>query len=77
LAHLYLTKISGVTAAEIARQKLQTAIRSYPRILLKREVQTLLVKLLLIQLLSPKVASYLLQKITQIRANRLQDNVVT
>lgn len=77
LAHLYLTKIPGVTAAGIAWKKLQMAIQLYPQILLNGKVQTLLVKLLLIQLLSPKLANYLLQKITRIRANGLQDRVVT
>lgn len=74
LAHLYLTKIPGATAAKIAWQKLQIAIRLQPQILLNRKVQTLLVKFLLIQLLSPKLANYLLQKITRIRANYIQDN---
>jgi len=77
LAHLYLTKISDATAAGIARQKLQIAIQSYPQILFDRKVQTLFIKLLLIQLLSPKIAYSLLQKIAQIRANRIQDNAMT
>lgn len=77
LAHLYLTKNSDATAAEIARQKLQLAIQSHPQILWKKSTQTLFIKLLLIQLLSPKIAYYLLQKIAQIRANRIQDNAVT
>ena len=76
LAHLYLTKISGATAAGVAWQKLQMAIQLQPQICLNRKVQTLLVKLLLIQLLSPKLANYLLQKMTRIRANYLQDNSV-
>jgi glycosyltransferase involved in cell wall biosynthesis len=74
LAHLYLTKIPGATAAGVAWHKLQMAIQLQPRILINRKVQTLLVKLLLIQLLSPKLANYLLQKITRIRASYLQDN---
>jgi glycosyltransferase involved in cell wall biosynthesis len=77
LAHLYLTKVPDAKAAGIARQKLQVAILSYPQILWKRSVQTLLIKLLLIQLLSPKLANYLLQKITQIRAKRIQNNATT
>ena len=77
LAHLYLTKTADATAAGIAQQKLQIAIQAYPKILLYRKVQTLLIKLLLIQLLSPKIAYYLLQKIAQIRAKRIQDNAVT
>lgn len=77
LSHLYLTKIPGVAAAGIAWQKLKVAIQSYPQILLNRKVQTLLVKLLLIQLLSPKLANYLLQKITRIRASYLQNNAIT
>ncbi|MBD2305937.1 glycosyltransferase [Chroococcidiopsis sp. FACHB-1243] len=74
LAHLYLTKIPGAAAAGVAWHKLRMAIQLQPRILLNRKVQTLLVKLLLIQLLSPKLANYLLLKITRIRASSLQDN---
>jgi glycosyltransferase involved in cell wall biosynthesis len=77
LAHLYLTKTADATAARIAQQKLQIAIQAYPKILFYRKVQTLLIKLLLIQLLSPKIAYYLLQKIAQIRAKRIQDNAMT
>lgn len=77
LAKLYLTKTPNAAAAGIARQKLQTAIQLYPQILKQRNVQTLIIKLLLIQLLSPKLANYLLQKSTQIRAKRIQNNATT
>jgi len=77
LAHLYITKIPGVTTAEMAWRKLQIAIQLHPQILLNRKVQILLVKLLLIQLLSPKLANYLFHKLARIRANYFRDNAVT
>jgi GT2 family glycosyltransferase len=71
LAHLCLTRISSAGGAEQASQKLQTAIRLYPRTLLDRKTQVLVIKLLLIGILSPKIASYLLKFISLIRATRI------
>jgi GT2 family glycosyltransferase len=73
LAHLCLTRISGAGGAEQAAQKLRAAIRLHPGTLLDKKTQVLAIKLLLIQVLSPKMASYLLQLISKIRATRIQD----
>lgn len=73
LAHLYLTRISGAGGADQAAQKLRAAIRLYPRTLLDKKTQVLAIKLLLIQVLSPKMASYLLQLVSKIRATRIRD----
>jgi len=74
LAHLYLTRIPDAGKAKQASQKLQTAIRLHPRILLDKNTHVLVIKLLLIRVLSPKLASYLLQSISKIRATRIQDS---
>jgi len=68
LAHLYLTRISDAGGAKQAGQKLQVAVRLYPQILLNRKTQILVIKLLLIQLLSPKIASYFLNLFSTIHA---------
>ncbi|MDZ8080630.1 MAG: glycosyltransferase [Nostoc sp. DcaGUA01] len=72
LAHLYLTRIPGASGAKLASEKLKKAISLYPNILLTKKVQVLVFKLLLIKVLSPKIASYLLQIISKIRASRMQ-----
>lgn len=72
LAHLCLTRIPNAGGAKQASQKLQKAIRLYPKIILEKRTQTLVVKLLLISVLSPKVASQVLQYLSKIRANRLR-----
>ncbi len=74
LAHLYLTRIPGAGGAKQAGQKLQIAIRLHPRILLGRKTQVLVIKLLFIRVLSPRIASYLLQLLSKIRATRIQDS---
>jgi len=74
LAHLYLKRISGAGGAKQASQKLQTAIRLNPRILLHKKTQILVIKLILIRVLSPRIASYLLQLSSTLRATRLQDS---
>ena len=71
LAHLCLTRVPNAKGAKQASQKLQKAIRMYPRLLLDKKTQVLVLKLLLIRLLSPKVASYLLQLVTKVRATRI------
>jgi|SRR5919199_1486969 glycosyltransferase involved in cell wall biosynthesis len=68
LAHLCLTRIFSADGAKQAGKKLQTAIYIYPRILLERKTQALVIKLLLIQILSPKLASYLLQLFSKTHA---------
>lgn len=72
LAHLCLTRISGGGGAKQAAQNLRIAIRLHPQILLGRMAQVLLIKLLAIRVLSPKVASYLIQMISKVRASRIQ-----
>lgn len=71
LAHLCLTRVTGMNGAQQARQKLGTAIRLYPQILLVRRTQAILLKLLLIRLLSPKLANNFLQFISRTRASRM------
>jgi glycosyltransferase involved in cell wall biosynthesis len=73
LAHLCLTRIPGAGGAKQASQKLQMAIRLYPRTLLERKTQVIGIKLILIQVLSPKVASYLLQLFSKTRIIPLRD----
>ena len=72
LAHLCLVRISDAGGAKQASQKLQKAIRLYPRILLNKKTLTLAIKLLLIRVLSPKIASHLLQLSSKNRASRIQ-----
>ena len=71
LAHLCLTRTSGGGGANQAGQKLQTAIRLHPQTLLEKKTQVLVLKLLLIRILSPGIASYFLQLISKIRATRI------
>jgi glycosyltransferase involved in cell wall biosynthesis len=73
LAHLCLTRIPGAGGAKQASQKLQMAIRLYPRTLLERRTQVIVIKLLLIQILSPKFASYLIQFLSKTRTISLRD----
>ncbi|MBE8991538.1 glycosyltransferase family 2 protein [Nostoc sp. LEGE 12450] len=74
LAQLYLTRLPGVSGAKLARQKLQTAIAMYPQILFKKKTQSLVFKLVLIRVLSPNIASNLLQFISKIRATRIKNS---
>jgi len=73
LAHLYLTRISGAGGAKQAGQKLQIAIRLHPEILLKKKTQLLVIKLLLIRVLSPGIATFLFQLSSKIRATSIRD----
>ena len=74
LAHLYLKRVAGVFGAKQAEQKLQRAIRAYPNILLDKKTQVLAIKLLLIRLLSPKIASYIFQIISNSRATSVPES---
>ncbi|HAA29251.1 MAG TPA: glycosyl transferase family A [Cyanobacteria bacterium UBA8553] len=69
-AHLYLTRVGSTDSAKQAAQKLWMAIRLYPRILRDSWTRNLLIKVLLIQLISPKMSSYLFKFISQLRATR-------
>lgn len=73
LAHLCLTRLPSASGAKLASQKLKIAIGSYPPILLKKKTYILLFKLLLIGVLSPKIASNLLQIISKNRATRIKN----
>lgn len=72
LSHLYIKRTPSLGEANQASQNLQKAIRLYPRILLYKKTQILLLKLLLIRGISPRKASYLLQLISKVRATRTQ-----
>lgn len=75
LAHLCLTRIPNAEGAKQASKKLTTAICLHPKILLDKKVQVLVVKLLMIKLLSPKLASRLFEYISKFRATRLQNSI--
>ncbi len=68
LAQLGLTYVSGSNGAKQARQKLQQAIRLYPKSLLSKTTWILMFKLLLIWMLSPERANQVFQRISKIRA---------
>jgi glycosyltransferase involved in cell wall biosynthesis len=75
LANQYLTRVGSIEGAKQAAQKLWIAIRLYPPILRESWIKdswtrTLLLKVLLIQLISPKFALQLIQLISKVRANR-------
>jgi len=74
MAQLCLTRVSGSDRAKQAAQKLQLAIRLYPQTLRNRKTQVLLIKLLLVRILSPRIASYLLQLISNIRATPIRNS---
>ena len=69
---LCLTRIPGLEGVKQAGQKLGRSIQIYPNIFLYKKTQTLILKLLLNLLLTPKIANYLLQKIGNIRANPVE-----
>ncbi len=75
IAHLCLTRIPDGAGAKQASQKLKTAIWLHPKILLDKRVHILVVKLLIIRLLSPKLASRLFEYLTKLRATRLQNSI--
>ena len=75
MAHLCLTRIPDGAGAKEASQKLKTAISIHPKILLDKRVHLIVVKLLIIRLLSPKLASRLFEYITKFRATRLQNSI--
>jgi hypothetical protein len=69
-AHLYVTRVGTAEAAKQAAKKLWLAIRLYPSIFRDSWTRNLLIKVLLIQLISPKMSSYLFQFISKLRATR-------
>ncbi len=70
LTQLCLTHVSSASGIEPARHKLQKAIYLYPKLLLSKKTQTLLIKLLLIKFFSPKIAGTILQRISKVRATK-------
>jgi len=74
LAHLYLQRTSNASGARQAAQKLQTAVRLSPKMLSDKKTQVLVMKLLLIQVLSPRIANYFLKLVSKIRATRIQNS---
>jgi glycosyltransferase involved in cell wall biosynthesis len=73
LAHLCLTRIPNAAGAKQAAQKLQSAIRLHPWTLVDKKTHILVIKLILIRILSPKIASHLLQLISKIRATHIRN----
>ncbi|MBD0346999.1 MAG: glycosyltransferase [Coleofasciculus sp. Co-bin14] len=72
LARICLTRLPGASGAKQASQKLQTAIHLHPRLLLDKKTLVVAIKLILIRVLSPKIASDVLQLISKIRASRIK-----
>ncbi len=74
---LSLTRTNDDKIPWKAVQKLWKAISLYPKILLRKETYVLLFKLLILAILSPKIATAILTKITTVRTivdPRLQTN---
>jgi GT2 family glycosyltransferase len=76
VTQLCLTHVSSATGAQQAREKLQKAIRLHPQFLLNKQALIFLLKLLLIGVLSPKMAGYILQKLSKARAANKPEAVV-
>jgi GT2 family glycosyltransferase len=76
VTQLCLTHVSSATGAQQAREKLQKAIRLHPQFLLNKQALIFLLKLLLIRVLSPKIAGYILQKLSKARAANKPEAVV-
>jgi len=76
VTQLCLTHVSSATGAQQAREKLQKAIRLHPQFLLSKQALIFLLKLLLIGVLSPKIAGYILQKLSKARAANKPEAVV-
>lgn len=66
-----MTRVLGADGAKQAGWKLWRAIRLYPQTLLSKTAQRLIIKLLLIRILTPRIATTLLCFIGQTRANRI------
>jgi glycosyltransferase involved in cell wall biosynthesis len=70
LAQLCLTHVSDALGAKQTFDKLQKAIRVYPKILLSKRTQILLFKLSLITILSPQIANSIFQGVSKLRAKK-------
>ncbi len=67
MTRLCLSRVNDAKVVKQASQKLWKAIRFSPRILLSKEAQFLSIKLLVLRILSPKVASKLLNRSVTVR----------
>ena len=74
LSQLYLTRVNNASGAKQASQKLMTAIRLDPHTLCNKKTQSLITKLFLMKILSPRVANHLFKFVSRIRANRAQES---
>ncbi len=67
LAGLCLARVNDINQVKQASQKLRMAIRLHPKILLDRITQRYLMKCLIMQLLSPKIAKYFTRVVSKTR----------
>lgn len=77
MTRLYLSRASDAKVVKEATQKLSKAIRLYPKILLSKEGILLLIKLVILRILTPKLASSILNQnhtIRNVADPRLQTN---
>jgi glycosyltransferase involved in cell wall biosynthesis len=72
LTHLCLTRINNEDAIQTATTNLWKSIRLYPKTLLTRKTQILIIKLLLMKVFPNKILSPLTQVFRHIRANTTQ-----
>lgn len=76
-AHLYwaqlnLSRVKGIQGAKQARNQLIKAIRLYPKIFLSKNFHILVIKIFIIQVLSPNVADYLFKLISKMHATKMK-----
>ncbi len=77
MTRLCLSRVNDANVVKQASQKLWKAVRFFPKILLSKEAQLLSIKLLVLRMLSPKIASRFLNKTITVRKvadPRLQTN---
>ncbi|KYC39250.1 glycosyl transferase family A [Scytonema hofmannii PCC 7110] len=58
---------------KLSFEKIQNAIKLYPKLLVQKKTQILMIKLLLIKIFSDHLATFLMQSMSKIRATRLID----
>ncbi|MGD1911919.1 MAG: hypothetical protein ACFB2X_13985 [Rivularia sp. (in: cyanobacteria)] len=77
MTRLCLSRTNNEKIIEKAAQTLAKAIRFYPQVLFIKEAQLLLIKLFILGIISPKIASGILKKMGSVRTvtdPRLQTN---
>lgn len=67
MTRLYLSRANDAKVVKQATQKLWKAIRFSPKILLSKEAQLLSIKLIILRILSPKIASRFLNRSVTVR----------